>query len=75
MTTLEGLVQGYYGRSDLLQRIEARLRNADVDPQKPDFRTCIHSTSFMASVSWRPRSMLHGPPFAPACTSSISAAA
>ena len=26
MTTVEALVQGYYGRSDLLQRIEARLR-------------------------------------------------
>ena len=38
MTTMEALVQGYYGRSDLLQRIEARLRNAGVDPQKPGFR-------------------------------------
>jgi hypothetical protein len=38
MTTVEALVQGYYGRSDLLQRIEARLRKAGVDPQKPGFR-------------------------------------
>jgi ubiquinone/menaquinone biosynthesis C-methylase UbiE len=38
MTTMEVLVQGYYGRSDLLQRIEARLRTVGVDPQKPGFR-------------------------------------
>jgi SAM-dependent methyltransferase len=38
MTTTEALVQGYYGRSDLLQRIEARLRMVRVDPQKPGFR-------------------------------------
>jgi ubiquinone/menaquinone biosynthesis C-methylase UbiE len=38
MTTVEALVQGYYGRSDLLQRIEARLRTVGVDPQKPGFR-------------------------------------
>jgi ubiquinone/menaquinone biosynthesis C-methylase UbiE len=38
MTTIEALVQGYYGRSDLLQRIEARLRTVGVDPQKPGFR-------------------------------------
>jgi ubiquinone/menaquinone biosynthesis C-methylase UbiE len=38
MTTVEALVQGYYGRSDLLQRIEARLRSVGVDPQKPGFR-------------------------------------
>jgi SAM-dependent methyltransferase len=38
MTTMEALVQGYYGRSDLLQRIEARLTNAGVDPRKPGFR-------------------------------------
>jgi hypothetical protein len=38
MTTMEVLVQGYYGRSDLLQRIEARLRTVGVDPQKPEFR-------------------------------------
>src|SRR5260370_4196095 len=38
MPTLETLVQGYYGRSDLLQRIEAVLRKAGVDPQKPGFR-------------------------------------
>src|ERR1700736_2741964 len=38
MTTVEALVQAYYGRSDLLERIEARLRKAGVDPQKPGFR-------------------------------------
>jgi ubiquinone/menaquinone biosynthesis C-methylase UbiE len=38
MTTVEALVQGYYGRSDLLQRIEARLKSIGVDPQKPGFR-------------------------------------
>jgi ubiquinone/menaquinone biosynthesis C-methylase UbiE len=38
VTTLEGLVQGYYGRSDLLQRIEAKLTEIGVDPQKPGFR-------------------------------------
>jgi hypothetical protein len=38
MTTVEALVQGYYGRSDLLQRIEAALRKAGVDPKKPGFR-------------------------------------
>ena len=38
MTTVEALVQGYYGRPDLLQRIEAALRKAGVDPQKLDFR-------------------------------------
>jgi ubiquinone/menaquinone biosynthesis C-methylase UbiE len=38
MTAVEALVQNYYGRSDLLQRIEAALRNAGVDPQKPGFR-------------------------------------
>ena len=38
MTTVEALVQGYYGRSELLQRIEARLRTVGVDPQKPGFR-------------------------------------
>lgn len=32
MTTVEALVQSYYGRSDLLQRIEARLRSVGVDP-------------------------------------------
>jgi ubiquinone/menaquinone biosynthesis C-methylase UbiE len=38
MTTVEALVQSYYGRSDLQQRIEARLRTVGVDPQKPGFR-------------------------------------
>jgi SAM-dependent methyltransferase len=38
MTTMEALVQGYYGRSDLLQRIVARLRTVGVDPQNPGFR-------------------------------------
>jgi ubiquinone/menaquinone biosynthesis C-methylase UbiE len=38
MTTVETLVQGYYGRSDLLHRIEAALRQVGVDPQKPGFR-------------------------------------
>jgi hypothetical protein len=74
MTTIEALVQGYYGRSDLLQRIEARLRTVGVDPQKPGFRDLHPFASSMASVSSRPRCTLHGPAFAPACTSSISAA-
>jgi len=38
MTTIETAVQNYYGRSDLLQRIEAGLRNEGVDPQRPTFR-------------------------------------
>ncbi len=38
MTTVEALAQSYYGRSDLLQRIEARLRAAGVERQKLGFR-------------------------------------
>jgi hypothetical protein len=35
MTNADSLVQRHYGRSDLLARIEARLRAANVDPLKP----------------------------------------
>jgi ubiquinone/menaquinone biosynthesis C-methylase UbiE len=34
MTTVESQVQRHYGRSDLMDRIEARLRIAGLDPQK-----------------------------------------
>jgi len=34
VTNLESQVQHHYGRSDLLDRIEARLRAANIDPQK-----------------------------------------
>jgi hypothetical protein len=75
MTNMEALVQGYYGRSDLLQRIEARLRNADVDPQKPGFRDLypfdqLHGLGILATEEHVAR-----PAFALACTSSILAAA
>ncbi len=43
--------------------------------KSPVFGTCIPLTSFMASASWRPRSMLYGPAYALACTCLISAAA
>jgi ubiquinone/menaquinone biosynthesis C-methylase UbiE len=38
MTAVETAVQAYYGRSDLLQRIESGLRNEGIDPQRPTFR-------------------------------------
>jgi hypothetical protein len=54
MTAVETLVQGYYGRSDLLQRIEAALREVAVDPQKPGFHDLqpfdqIHGRGILAT--------------------------
>ncbi len=37
MASLEERVQGHYGRADLLQRIEALLKEAGVDPAKPRY--------------------------------------
>ena len=67
MTTMEALVQGIYGRSDLLQRIEARLRNAGVDPQKPGFRDLhpfdqLHGLGILATEEHTARATVRNMP-------------